>query len=249
MTVAVPPYPEMPWPALQALIGLGGSASVAELGAAVIDREQFSPEVQSVLHGDGPSTEVQYRLGWARTNLKGMGLITNSQRGVWTVTEAGHPVTEDQIPNSSSEICGVAQKSGPKKKGGKPGELAPVEAEAEAEADWKDELLETLLAMAPQAFERLAQRLLRESGFSSVVVTGRRGDGGIDGLGVCAVSRAADGGQGERAYLDGPSPPRPRVTGLPARPAAFDLAALAPFLPGVSELPMSSTRGPLDTDS
>jgi restriction system protein len=62
----------MYWPALQALIALGGSASIAELDAAVIDREQFSPEVQSVLHGDGPLTEIQYRLAWARTYLKGM---------------------------------------------------------------------------------------------------------------------------------------------------------------------------------
>jgi len=72
MTVGVPTYREMYWPALQALIALGGSASIAELDAAVIDREQFSPEVQSVLHGDGPLTEIQYRLAWARTYLKGM---------------------------------------------------------------------------------------------------------------------------------------------------------------------------------
>ncbi len=38
------------------------------------------------------------------------------------------------------------------------------------------------------SFERLAQRLLRESGFSSAVVTGRSGDGGIDGLGVYQIS-------------------------------------------------------------
>jgi len=34
------------------------------------------------------------------------------------------------------------------------------------------------------AFERLSQRLLRESGFVEVKVTGRSGDGGIDGVGV-----------------------------------------------------------------
>ena len=49
--------------------------------AAVIDREQFSEDQQAVLHGDGPSTEIQYRLAWARTYLKGMGLLTNSKRG------------------------------------------------------------------------------------------------------------------------------------------------------------------------
>ena len=40
------------------------------------------------------------------------------------------------------------------------------------------------MRMAPDAFERLARRLLREADFDSVNVTGRSGDGGIDGLGV-----------------------------------------------------------------
>jgi len=38
--------------------------------------------------------------------------------------------------------------------------------------------------MSPAAFERLIQRLLRESGFIQVEVTGRSGDGGIDGKGI-----------------------------------------------------------------
>jgi restriction system protein len=49
---------------------------------------------------------------------------------------------------------------------------------------WKEQLLETLLTLAPSAFERLCQRVLRESGFVKVEVTGRSGDGGIDGTGV-----------------------------------------------------------------
>jgi hypothetical protein len=58
----VPPYNDLLWPALRAVIELGGSASINELDATVIDTEEFSPEVQAVLHGDGPSTEIQYRL-------------------------------------------------------------------------------------------------------------------------------------------------------------------------------------------
>jgi len=49
------------------------------------------------------------------------------------------------------------------------------------EPSWREELLNTLLKMEPSAFERLAQRLLRESGFIQVEVTGKSGDGGIDG--------------------------------------------------------------------
>jgi restriction system protein len=170
MTVEVPPYQHFLWPALQAVIALGGSASIAELDASVIDRENLSPQVQSVLHGDGPMTEVQYRLAWARTYLKGMGLLTNSQRGVWSVTELGETVTEDKIPTLRAEYIAATRKKGPKRKGAKANLDNEIDqAEAEAEADWKDALLETLLSMSPHAFERLAQRLLREAGVSSGV--------------------------------------------------------------------------------
>jgi restriction system protein len=87
------PYQFFLWPALQAVIELGGSASIADLETAVISRLGISPEVQAVLHGDGPMTEVQYRLAWARKYLKGMGLLTNSQRGIWSVTESRQTVT------------------------------------------------------------------------------------------------------------------------------------------------------------
>ncbi len=70
-------------------------------------------------------------------------------------------------------------------------DLRRAEKEAEEEYDskdvektWRDELLETLLEMQPDAFERLVQRMLRESGFIQVQVTGRSGDSGIDGNGI-----------------------------------------------------------------
>lgn len=194
MAVTVPAYSDLLWPTLQAAIALGGSASIAELDAAVIEREQLTLEQQSVLLSGGPQTVLQNRLAWARTYLKGMGLMTNSKRGIWAVTPEGQAATKDSIEPLRAEF-GASRKKSSKKKakdegdGGKTdvtNELDQVEAEAEDK--WKDELLETLLAMSPRAFERLAQRLLRESGFSSAVVTGRSGDGGIDGLGVYQIS-------------------------------------------------------------
>jgi len=41
--------------------------------------------------------------------------------------------------------------------------------------------------LSPTAFERLIQRLLRESGFITVEITGRSGDGGIDGKGIARI--------------------------------------------------------------
>lgn len=42
--------------------------------------------------------------------------------------------------------------------------------------------------LKPDAFERLTQRLLRESGFTQVKVTGKTGDGGIDGTGIVKLN-------------------------------------------------------------
>ena len=54
--------------------------------------------------------------------------------------------------------------------------------------DYREEVLATMLALPPAGFERLAQRFLRESGFTQVVVTGQSGDGGIDGFGILQVN-------------------------------------------------------------
>jgi restriction system protein len=43
---------------------------------------------------------------------------------------------------------------------------------------------DTIYGLGANAFERLIQRLLRESGFIQVEVTGQSGDGGIDGKGI-----------------------------------------------------------------
>jgi len=57
-----------------------------------------------------------------------------------------------------------------------------------AERTWQETLIETLQEMQPDAFERLAQRVLREAGFEEVEVTGKSGDGGIDGKGIIRLN-------------------------------------------------------------
>jgi restriction system protein len=54
--------------------------------------------------------------------------------------------------------------------------------------DYKSLLLATLQSLPPEGFERICQRLLRESGFQQVAVTGRSGDGGIDGHGILQIN-------------------------------------------------------------
>jgi restriction system protein len=191
-TAEVPQYHKMIWPALQAVAELGGSASISEIVETVIKREGFSDTQQAVLHNDGPETEIGYRLAWARTYLKGMGLLTNSSRGVWALTDDGTSLLTDPSLSDAQRRKRVrdlwstylvelrkARKTKPARVDGETEAAEPAE-----EPDWKEQLLGQLMSMPPDAFERLAQRLLREADFASVSVTGRSGDGGIDGLGV-----------------------------------------------------------------
>jgi restriction system protein len=188
----LPPYHQLLWPALQAVAELGGSGSIGEILETVIKREGFNDAQQAVLHNEGPQTEISYRLAWARTYLKGMGLLTNSSRGVWALTDEGTALltdpssTDDQRKKRIQELRSryltdlrEASKARPTQENGEPDDEQPS-----AEPNWKEQLLEQLMGMTPDAFERLARRLLREADFDSVNVTGQSGDGGIDGLGV-----------------------------------------------------------------
>lgn len=183
----IPAYSDLLWPTIVALHRLGGSGSIDEIAEAVVDQEGFTEEQQQVLHGDGPQTEIEYRLAWARSYLKGMGLLVNSKRGVWSLTEEGRTVQQDEIATRHRRYLAWYRDQRRRKR--MPDEEASTgDKDTDQDSGWRDQLLDALTSMKPDNFERLAQRLLREAGFISATVTGRTGDGGIDGLGVYRMS-------------------------------------------------------------
>lgn len=195
----IPPYHEMMWATLVAVSDSGGSASISEIVDRAVKYEGYSDEQQAVLLGDGPNTEIEYRLAWARTYLKGMGLLTNSKRGVWSLTTAGHDLVAVGEANPehgrkllrdqwSRYVADLGRSRRAKRRDVDEEEVSLTPDGDEEIRDWREQLLDTLMAMSPDGFERLAQRLLREAGFISTTVTGRSGDGGIDGLGVYRLS-------------------------------------------------------------
>lgn len=180
--VSVPSYDDLLWPTLKALRELGGSAKLDEINATVIEVEAFGEEQQSVLHGDGPRTEIEYRLAWARTYLKGMGAVDNSERAVWSLTDAGRAMTEEEVRARHQEYRLSLRRARQLKRRAA---TESIEASVDGdEQDWRKELLDLLLALPPDRFEHLARRLLLEAGFTSANVTGRTGDEGIDGIGL-----------------------------------------------------------------
>lgn len=175
--VELPTYETLMNPAIEALKNLGGSATIEELFNKVVEVAGITDEQLEVIHDPerGSQTEVEYRLAWARTYLKKYGIFENSSRGVWALTQKGRQI-EKVNPKEVSRYFREQKKLG----------MATEEADEEPDAEqtWRDKLLATLLKMAPSAFERLVQRMLRETGFIQVQVTGRTGDGGIDGKGI-----------------------------------------------------------------
>lgn len=185
---AVPRVVDLLVPTVQAVRAIGHSGTIDEIEEKVVETEGFSDEQQSVLHKEGPRTEIEYRLAWARTWLKGMGLLDNSTRGIWTTTEKGRSIAEHEVPPLVKEY-----RAGLQAQRHEHGDLAEeikndVDDQAEEETDWREQLLKLILSMSSDGFERLAQRLLRAAGFINTSVTGRSGDGGIDGVGVYRLS-------------------------------------------------------------
>jgi restriction system protein len=185
--IKIPTFDDLMGPTLQALKAMGGSASNEEILAKIIEMQRIPEAVQSAIHSDNRSTKLAYNLAWAKTYLKKAGALENSGRGVWSLTESGERMTEQDLQTVPAAVRKQASETKTLKVVDDVADQKPVE-NSPLEEGWKDDLLAVLRQMQPDAFERLSQRLLREAGFVKVEVTGRSGDGGIDGVGVLRVN-------------------------------------------------------------
>src|ERR1035437_493897 len=191
MAIKLPSFDQLMNPLLGALQALGGSGSIEEVYDKVVELERFSDDVISQLHDPEKSnqTEVAYRLAWARTYLKKYGLLENSSRGIWSLNQNAKESGKVD-PHKVVQFVRALDK---KEKGSKNSEVVadvvPIAEVSEEQEEWKHKLHIVLTQnLAPAAFERLVQRVLRESGFTQVEVTGRSGDGGIDGRGIARIN-------------------------------------------------------------
>lgn len=185
----LPTFDELIIPTLNALQSLGGSGNIEEINEQVYKIASIAPETLQIPHDEnGLQSEVDYRLAWSRTYLKKYGLIENSARGVWALTQADLDLTKISSEEIVKKVRDQHRRS--EEKQGEQAEKTEIEIpdQTDDNIDWKQSLLNKLFSIDPASFERLAQRLLRESGFVQVEVTGKSGDGGIDGKGIVKIS-------------------------------------------------------------
>lgn len=164
---AIPHRNDLMKPTVEAVQALGGSGAVDEIVEKVIsileipDELVAQPYITKRGNEDG-RTLLEYELAWVRTYLKQLGVLDNSVRGVWVLTGK-------ELSNNFVET--------------------PIITERIPKTNWRELLNKYLVeTLSPAAFERLVQRMLRETGFSQVEVTGRTNDGGIDGKGIAKIN-------------------------------------------------------------
>jgi restriction system protein len=175
-------------PVLQVLRESGGSGTTSEVIDRAIELLHIPEAEQEVTLKNGQS-RIRNQVQWARLYLVRSGYLDSSRRGIWSLTEAG--AATDLATFDAFAVFQRVQRElqADRKKKQAEGPFIDETDEAELEPlDYKTELLALVRSLPPDGFERLCQRLLRESGFQEVVVTGRSGDGGIDGIGVLQVN-------------------------------------------------------------
>ncbi len=186
---SVPKFDEMMCEMFQAVKELGGSGTIREIDERTIGILALSQEVQDIPHKTSGKTEVEYRLAWTRTYLKKFGILENSSRGVWALTGKGRELLEidpGEIVQQVRKMANIKVKDQENTNDDaldNDGVDVPDEVQS-----WRETLKNVLYNLSPGAFERLTQRLLRESGFTQVKVTGQTGDGGIDGMGIVKLN-------------------------------------------------------------
>lgn len=179
-------------PLLDALRALGGSGAPAEVTAQIAEDLKLPESVQGELLESG-APRYPNQVAWARFYLTREGLLDSSRRGVWSLTDKGAATHLSQAEARAIFLKWVKVFAAERKK--KKAAEASTEAEEQAPeagalapANFRDRLAAILLELPPSGFEQLCQLLLRESGFVQVAVTGRSGDGGIDGYGTLQVN-------------------------------------------------------------
>jgi len=176
-------------PIIEVLNNLGGSGNPSEVTDLIIDKYNISEDELNLKNKNGGST-VKNRIAWARFYLVKGGVLDSSKRGVWSLKSNYNEIinlndvntffkkTHEQFENKDNQGKDEVKEN-------------PLDLEIEEKVEdenYKEKILSLLKELPPAGFEKLCQRLLRESGFSQVKVTGKSGDGGIDGYGVLELN-------------------------------------------------------------
>jgi len=177
-------------PVLDAVRALGGKSTPRECSEWIANELMLPQEVlEAKLKSGGDRFHNQVQ--WARQYLSWEGLLDSTTRGVWTLTAKGAKMHLDEEASRAiflkwvSIFADARQKKTGVASPKEPDPTAEIEAPAIAE---EEDLIDLLLSLPPDGFERLCKRLLHEYGLEKLVVLGKSHDGGIDGRGILRLN-------------------------------------------------------------
>ena len=199
----IPDFQSLMLPVLKALSG-GAETPVSEVRARVATSEGLTPEDVRELLPSGSQTVFVNRVAWAVAEVSHAGLVEKIRRGVYRLTAKGEhllaqaPTRIDRkilrrYPGYGEWLTGKRTLSASGKAALAPSEdrsVTPEEALEHAVGELRNELeaevLERVRKAEPVLLERVVVDLLRAMGYGKGdaamgQVTGRSGDGGIDG--------------------------------------------------------------------
>lgn len=179
-------FPEV----IAALKELGNSGTPSEVRERIAAKLNLSDSVLNAQTKSGIA-RFENQVAWARFYLAKAGYIDASKRGVWSLTEKGAAsnLTYKESMKIFEEVRGAFHSDAAANVDQPIEEVTAPPGAGAAVVDYRDRLLDVVRGLSPAGFERLCQRLLREAGFQQVEVTGRSGDGGIDGKGLLQINQ------------------------------------------------------------
>ncbi len=192
-----PRYTDYINPLMDVLKQLGGSARPVEVCPAIAKNLSLSDSILEERLDNGVS-RFENQVHWARFYLAKAGYIDSSRRGVWSLTEKGRSSTRfgeadirelvKHVQEATAGAEAIVPKVSTREAVRQGSEVEELTLPGMPDAAYREQSLSTMKSLPPAGFERLCQRLLRESDFEEVVVTGRSDDGGIDGHGVLPIN-------------------------------------------------------------
>lgn len=183
-------------PILDTLRDMGGEGKARDVMRRVADRVVTDPAERNRVLASGENA-AENEVAWARNTLRVLGLLDGSApRGVWRLTQKGWETRIDGLESADSLLREALALSRSSSRGSsRRGRARRTEAEGgDSQEDLQAveieelDLLEIIQALPPDGFEALCKALLHKAGFKDVEVTGRSGDGGIDGRGILELN-------------------------------------------------------------
>lgn len=202
--MAIPDFQTLMLPFIQE-ISDGKIHRIRDVKANLAKRFKLSDEDLKELLPSGRAKLYDNRIGWCNTYLKKAGLVSSTQKGYLSITDAGKKLLEENLQRISVSVLkrfeafaefhsmkGTEKpKAGDDKEEPEIIEKSPEELIESAFDSMKNDLardlLETIKTCSPGFFEDLVVDLITKMGYGGSrkdagKAIGKSGDGGIDGI-------------------------------------------------------------------